>query len=300
MRTNIKFLAVAAVTVFVSAAFSQTFAASEAPPASDFFTKSWDSVYNSFKYKATCSYSAGKLKYDTSATADQKAGFAVIEAALKRIKIKTIDAIDGGQMMVYSENATLNPVKLLDKYKPGEISNEEMLKKIKEHALATGKFIVSQQGIYFSAGKKGSWKTFGNEELINNLLASMIGPITSGYEQESFTFSKWTNDKTGKKAIYEGKITAEGTTGLIGRVSPSFVAEGQPAGNLKITVNEKDGLWQKVEANIDVAVGQVSFPLKQTCSLACGNKVKIANPASAEKLDEETGATQFVELVNSL
>ena len=288
-RPSLPFV-ISAVLVF-TAAVSASYAAPSGAPAADFFGNSWDKTSAADPFKADCSITEGPVKVTAELTDEQKKNIDLFKEAVKKFRYKQSTALSKNESKVTSSEEKTTVIGIIGEVGLGNITHEEALKKIKAlKEKSFFSFILSSPDLGYYSSAKGKWKSFANKEFVDAVIGSFKEtPFTSGFDKPSFVFTKWTGSGASRLAQYDGLATVDAAKAtVINALSEEFAIESQAAAN--IFIEEKTGLWKKVEVNPLVQTTLINLPVKKACSITYKN-IKINAPKGAQtgSFDEFAG-----------
>lgn len=288
-----KFFILFAFIVAILAQAVTVFAQNDVPSA-DFFENAWQEAAVSQAYEFTCTVSSGSPKFATSLTGDDKKLADLTVSAIKKYKSVTRGVLVAAQNRLSTSQTKVNSLGVIDQMAVGQFDLNEAIKRMKKVSKKKLDIILDGDSIYFRS--IGGWKVFQSADTLASIYNGAVdAPFTSFLEKASFVFEKYENSGESKMAIYNGTLTASDTVSLL----TPFIGEEEsqkldPApAKLFIT---GDGHIKKVDVVDKIVIGDLTFKVKEKCTLKLKN-AKIKLPTNAASLDVDSGMAEFMELL---
>lgn len=248
------------------------------PADSAFFGSSWSKEATANRYRRECVFTASAATPTQTLTVDEQ---------------KILDAVNQGILAYHAKTSDL------------VMEKDKKISSAKERTNVNGtvamRLYFNGKSIYYPGDKAGTWKTFQDKKLTDNLFKMIRQEnLTYDFDKNTFTFANWEGAGKNRLAVYSGQLTSAGTGDVIGSATGQGQEAGQPVGTAKIYVDEEGQLWNKTEVTVNVQSGKIKLPLYETCQVTYGNDIKVALPSKAKKVDAKTGSAEFSKAISSV
>lgn len=253
------------------------------------FEKAWQEAAESRAYSFACTVSASSIKTQKAQLSEDRQSlvdFAV--KALKRYKVVTKGTLLDSAKRLSTSQVKLNTLGILDLMAAGQLTFDQAIAEMGAITKKKMEMALDGDAVYYKVG--ADWKTFENADISKEMYeGASDAPFTASLEKASFALKK----SKAKTAVYEGTLNADSTVELLIPFMGEEEAKKQPFSPVKLFVVKGDHL-QKYQVAQKVALGSLSFTVKENCNLKLNNpKVKI--PSGAEEVSSEEGLQGIAE-----
>lgn len=250
------------------------------------FEKAWNEGASSREYSTTCKISAGSVKMQKSeeTTSDQQKLLDIVGKAITLYKDETKQMLMGSKKQIYSSQTKFNSLGVLDTLvAEGQFTPDQAEPALKGVSKKTVEIALDGAKVYIKTS--GNWKMFEDTDLANSLYSVAVDqPLASAFEKSSFTLKSPATKS--KAAVYEGIMTPSQTVALLTPFMGEDVAQLQPGAPVKLSI--QNGHFKKFDIVDKIALGGLSFTVKETCNVTFGTpKIKI--PAGAATISRDEG-----------
>lgn len=247
-------------------------------PGPAFLDSSWTLEKAANRYRREVVFTAGSATPTETLTADEQ---------------KTVDAINQGLAIYYKK--TVDTIIEKDKRVFSTVG------RINANGTASAQLYVDAKGVYYPSGKAGTWKTFSNKAMVNDIFKMLRQEnLTYGFDKGTFVFSNWEGTGKNRLAVYTGKLNSAGTADIVNSIASTDPEAGQEIGTAKIYIDEESQLWTKMEAVIMMKSGKIVIPIQMIASVKYGDTIKVAIPTKLKKMDAKTGLAEMQSITNAV
>jgi len=271
-------------------------------PTKTFFSNSWTQTSKANRYVTDCTTTAGPPAALSILSPDIQKNFELLQSALSGFSVTEENSYIATEQKAGLVRQQTNGLNDVIAYALKTMTYDEAAQKIRATP-SQAAYLTFVKDVISYASDPSAWKSFTDKKTAASIFASVKKSLlTTSFDKASLKFQNWENASTGgtRYAIYKGSYTKTASNTLVtSTLGQNFSGTGDTA-SVRIFVDEKSKEWRKTEATLTLTLGQITVPVKQTCTAKYGKDAIITPPTKSQPVDANTGLQEFQQLVQSM